>query len=160
MKIEIKHRYTEKVIYTGKESIKATLIKAVGEGADLEGADLRGADLRGADLRDADLRGAYLRGADLEGADLRGADLEGADLRGAYLRGAKQYHNSHDFFMELIRKEKIETFKTTEWSIIGQISIHRLCWDAIKKRFGKKVLRIGKVLADRGFKEYLEYYKK
>ena len=50
-------------------------------GADLGGAYLRGADLRGAYLGDANLGDAYLGGADLRGADLRCADLGGAKIR-------------------------------------------------------------------------------
>ena len=99
MKIEIKHCYTENVLYTcDAENLSSAVIEAVGEKADLSGADLSGADLRGAylsgaylcgtDLRGAYLSGAYLCGADLSGAYLRGADLSGADLSGAYLRGA------------------------------------------------------------------------
>ena len=45
--VDIKHRYTGKVIYAH------------------DGANLYGADLRGADLRGANLRGANLYGADL-----------------------------------------------------------------------------------------------
>jgi len=46
MKIEIKHRWIQKVIIAGNyESIKACLEK--NRGAYLRGADLRGADLRG-----------------------------------------------------------------------------------------------------------------
>jgi hypothetical protein len=106
IKIEIKNRWTGKVIFeyeNDKAAIKeaviaANLIDANLRGADLRdanlrgadliGANLRGADLIGADLIDANLRGANLIGADLEGADLRGANLIGADLRGADLRGA------------------------------------------------------------------------
>jgi hypothetical protein len=93
-KIEIKHRYSLAVLWSGEaESTKAAVEAATKEKAslftaDLEGADLRGADLRGADLEGANLRGANLEGANLEGADLRGADLEGANLRGANLEGA------------------------------------------------------------------------
>ena len=93
--IQIKHRYTEAVLFEGDAGMtmrqvleKATFAKADLRDADLRGADLRGADLGDADLRGADLRGAYLRGADLGDADLGGADLGGAYLRGAYLRGA------------------------------------------------------------------------
>jgi hypothetical protein len=102
MKIEIKKRFTDEVMLSGKyESVKDCLEKNRGAnlrgaylrgaylgGADLEGAYLRGADLEGAYLEGADLEGAYLEGAYLEGADLRGANLEGAYLGGAYLRGA------------------------------------------------------------------------
>jgi uncharacterized protein YjbI with pentapeptide repeats len=106
MKHQIKHRYTDDVLYECDVSedmesglyTRHALEQAAKSGADLSGAYLSGADLRGADLRGAylsgadlsgaDLRGAYLSGADLSGADLSGADLSGADLRGAYLSGA------------------------------------------------------------------------
>ena len=116
LKIEIKNRFTGKVLFeyeNENNTIKDTLVKAVEQGAYLRGADLRGAylrdaylrgadlqgadlqdaylrgaDLRGADLRDAYLRDAYLRGADLQDADLRDADLRGADLQGAEIKSA------------------------------------------------------------------------
>jgi uncharacterized protein YjbI with pentapeptide repeats len=89
MKIEIKNRWTESIIFSvTADSMKLAVKLALEQKTDLRGADLRGADLRDADLRDADLRGADLRGADLRGADLRDADLRGADLRDAVLRGA------------------------------------------------------------------------
>jgi hypothetical protein len=89
---EIRHRYTEEVLYTGGgESLRDVVVAAVKGGANLRGADLGGANLRGADLYGANLRGADLGGADLGGANLRGADLYGANLRGADLRGADLY---------------------------------------------------------------------
>jgi uncharacterized protein YjbI with pentapeptide repeats len=58
MKIEIKNRWTDKVLLCGKyESIKECLEKN-------KGADLRGAYLQGAYLRGAYLQGAYLQGAE------------------------------------------------------------------------------------------------
>ena len=87
MNIEIKNRFTNKIILCGEyESIKDCLEK--NRGTNLEGADLRGTNLEGAYLRGAYLEGAYLEGAYLRGAYLEGAYLEGAYLRGAYLRGA------------------------------------------------------------------------
>ena len=102
--MQIKHRYTNEVIWEGvAESVKGAVLAAIASDADLSHADLTGADLsyadlRGANLRGANLSGANLRGADLSGAglhyanlsgaDLSGADLSGADLRGADLRGA------------------------------------------------------------------------
>ena len=93
--IQIKHRYTGAVLFTGESGMamrqtleKATAARADLRGANLYGADLRGANLGGADLYGADLRGANLRGANLYGADLRGANLGGADLGGANLGGA------------------------------------------------------------------------
>jgi hypothetical protein len=186
MKKEIKivSRFdSEEIIVCGKyESVKDCLEKNrdadLGgtdlSGADLSGANLGGADLSGADLRGAYLSGAYLSGADLRGAYLRGANLGGADLSGAYLSGAylsgaylsgadlsgaKNYSESHDFFQEIIRQQKLETFTNPEWSIIGQLCIHQLCWDSIKKRFDKKAMTIFKKLSKVGFNEFELKYK-
>ena len=114
MKIDILHRWTGAVLYSGDHNDRsATILAAIKSGADLSGADLSGADLSGDDLSGADLSGAdlsraylmranlsraYLSGADLSraylsranlsGADLSGADLSGANLSGADLSGA------------------------------------------------------------------------
>jgi len=144
MKIEIKNRWSGEVILCGKyKSIKDCLEKN-----------------RNADLRGADLRGADLRGADLGGADLRGADLRGADLGDADLGGAKNYSESHDIFMELVRRKQCKVFTDKEWAMIGRITIHRLCWGTIKNKFGKKMLSVFKKLAKDGFNEYLDKYNK
>ena len=92
-------------------------------------------------------------------ADLGDAYLGDADLRGAYLGGAKNYTESHDFINEIVSREKIDTFTTSEWSIMGQIYCHKLCWDSIQKRFGKKIIPIFKKLAKSGFDEYLNKIK-
>ena len=97
--VEIKNRWNEKVICTGK-----TIAEAVSNNlANLRYADLRGVDLGGVNLADADLSGAcladaylggvnlrnaYLRGVDLRNACLAGVDLHGACLAGAYLSGS------------------------------------------------------------------------
>ena len=127
--------------------------------ANLRGANLRGANLRRADLENADLRDADLRDANLRGANLRGANLRGANLRDADLRGAENYLNSHDIWIELISRQPIKDFTSTEWSIIGQIITHRLCWDSIKKRYGKKIMPVFKKLSKLGFDEWEKYYK-
>ena len=91
MKIEIKHRWSLRVLFehdVENNTIALTVKAAVESGADLGGADLRSADLGGADLRSADLRSADLRSADLRSANLRSADLRSADLRSADLRSA------------------------------------------------------------------------
>lgn len=86
MKIQIKNRYTDEVIYECEaETIKEAVEKAVKEKANLWKANLSGADLRGANLLGADLRGANLWGANLWGADLWKANLSGANLWGADL---------------------------------------------------------------------------
>jgi hypothetical protein len=94
MKIEIKHRHNNSVLFAhecDENSLKITLQMALKTSSDLYGADLRGANLGGADLYRADLYCANLVGANLRGADLGGANLRGADLRGADLYRADLY---------------------------------------------------------------------
>ena len=43
--------------------------------------------------------------------------------------------------------------------MIGQITIHRLCWDSIKKRYGNTAMRVFKKLGKVGFAEWEEKYK-
>jgi len=102
---------------------------------------------------------AYLSGAYLGGADLGGADLSGAYLGGAYLRGAEHYYGSHDFAIEIIRRQKVKIFIQKEWAVIGQIVIHRFCWDTILKKYKKEGISIAKKLAKAGFDEYLKRIK-
>ena len=84
MKIEIKNRYTNEVIYSCEaETIKESIEKAVKENANLENADLRNADLRNAYLINANLKNANLENAYLRNAYLRNANLENADLENA-----------------------------------------------------------------------------
>ena len=84
MKIEIRNRWTNEVIYSAEaESLKAALATCAKLGANLRSANLSGANLSGANLRSAILSGADLSGANLRSADLYGADLYGADLYGA-----------------------------------------------------------------------------
>ena len=83
----------------------------------------------------------------------------GADLGGADLEGAKGYVNSHDYFIEAVRRQKVTLFAQAEWAAIAQIVIHRLCWDTIKKRFSNIMPSIFKKLADAGFDEWLKYWE-
>jgi len=104
MKVEIKHRYTNEVLFScdvpddvvsglhmRNALEKATASSANLYGANLSGANLSGANLSGANLSRANLSGANLSGANLSGADLSGANLSGADLSGANLYGANLY---------------------------------------------------------------------
>jgi len=78
MKIEIKNRYTNEVIFTYEQennSIKTTVELAVKLKINLSGANLSGANLSGADLSSAKLSSANLSGANLSGASLSGASL-------------------------------------------------------------------------------------
>ncbi len=134
LKIEIKNRFTGKILFEfegNNNSVRRTLQRAVGEGADLKGADLEGADLEGADLKGAylkgaylkgaDLKGAYLKGADLKGADLEGADLEGADLEGADLKGADLDDIKKDFF-DVLSSAKNEVAGLKKALIDGKVN--------------------------------------
>ena len=133
MKIEIKNRWDNKVLVSGKyENIKDCLEKN----------------------RDANLRYSNLRYSDLGGSDLRYSNLRYSDLS-----GIKNYSEHHTIFQEVVRQQKIDTFTQKEWSIIGQIIVHRLCWDSIKKRFNKSAMGIFKKLKKVGFDEWEEKYK-
>ena len=131
MKIEIKYRYENKVKISGEyASVKECCEK----------------------------NNANLYNADLSYADLYNANLYNTNLSNADLLGIKNYSEAHPVFFELVRKEKAETFTQVQWSIIGQIQCHTLCWDSIKKRFGKGILPVFEVLAKKGFGEFLEKY--
>ena len=166
--IEIRHRFTDEIIVSGDycsikeacEKNKADLRGAYLWQANLHEADLRGANLHKADLQQADLHEANLWQADLRGANLRGTDLHETDLWEADLRGIKNYSAHHEIFQEVIRQQKVETFTDKEWGCIGQICIHRLCWDTIKKRFNKTALSVFKKLSKVGFNEWEKEYNK
>jgi len=76
--IEIKDRWTGKVLFTAKgaTTIAAAVTMAVAAGADLNRANLNRANLYGANLYGANLNGASLNGANLNRASLYGANLE------------------------------------------------------------------------------------
>ncbi len=58
MKIEIRNRFNNDIIFSGEyESFKEAILKNI---ADLSGANLSGANLYGADLSGADLSGAII----------------------------------------------------------------------------------------------------
>jgi hypothetical protein len=105
-------------------TVKKTLVKAVGcdaylyganlRGANLGGADLGGANLYDADLRDADLRDANLYDADLRDANLCGANLRGADLRDANLCGANLY-GANLRGADLYGAKNLDSDKTDFW---------------------------------------------
>ena len=163
MKIEIKNRFDdEKIIISGEyESVKDCLEK--NRYANLHSANLHYANLCFADLRSANLRYANLHSANLYSADLRYANLGSANLRYANLYfadlvGIENYSKSHDIFTELVRQQATNVFTNGEWAIIGVVSLHRICWDAIKKRYGKKIMPIFKKLSKRGWGEFEKKY--
>ena len=81
MKIEILNRWSAQVIFTAeipddtpeRFRVRAAVVMAVEQRANLSAADLRAANLRDANLRDANLRDANLRAANLSDANLSAA---------------------------------------------------------------------------------------
>lgn len=92
--IEIKHRFTEDVLYAvpADSLVEANLAGAALHTANFVGLDLHRTNLQGAALAVADFSGANLSGCNLRNADLTGAVLTGAKLSGADLRGATFTH--------------------------------------------------------------------
>ena len=160
MKTEIKHM-NGTVLFAGDyDSLKACVEAAVKQGAYLNGADLSCADLGGANLHGAYLHGAYLGDANLSCANLNGADLNGAylscaDLSGADLSGIKSYAQSHDIFAQLVR-DNLTKFSVTEQAIAFRIVGLVLCWQSIRKEYGKKVVPVFRKLDKLGWGEYLK----
>ena len=107
MKIQIKNRYTEKVIFEIEaDNIKTAVEKAIEQEADLSEANLSRADLRGADLSKANLSEANLSRADLRGADLSKANLSGANLSWANLSWAENIRNNTKEFIKKFKFNK------------------------------------------------------
>ena len=87
--MKIYNCFTNKVIYECDETtMRATILKALNEGANLLEANLSWADLSEADLSKANLSKANLSKANLSKADLFGANLSKADLSKADLSGS------------------------------------------------------------------------
>jgi uncharacterized protein YjbI with pentapeptide repeats len=90
MKIEIKCRYTDEVLFehtAENNTMLLTLQAAVAAHADLAGANLDGAILDGVNFSGANIFGAHLDVASLAGANLTRAILGGASLAEANLAG-------------------------------------------------------------------------
>jgi len=170
MKIEIKSRWdSSKILLCGEyKSIKDCLEKnrqANLSNANLSYTNLFNAYLSYTDLSKADLSYANLSKADLSYADLSKADLFSADLSKAYLSnanlsGAKNYHQSHDFAMEIIKRQPIKHFTDKEWEFIGKCLLHRFCYDTIKDKYKEIALKVFKKLSKLGYDEYEKELRK
>jgi uncharacterized protein YjbI with pentapeptide repeats len=79
VKVEIKNRWTDAVLYTAE--LPADMESGLHMRAALEQATAADANLAGANLADANLAGAYLADANLAGAYLADANLAGAKWR-------------------------------------------------------------------------------
>ena len=95
--MDILHRHTGTVIYSGDFSTIAELVSAaVANNADLEDANLRDANLRGANLWDADLRGADLRDANLWGANLWGCAGNRSEIKSLFISDKYPISYTHE----------------------------------------------------------------
>jgi len=129
-KIEIKNRFTNRVIFTYEcenNTMKITVEQAVKNGASLNGASLDGASLDGAYLDGASLNGASLNGASLDGAYLDGASLNGASLDGASLDGASLDGASLDGAKNLDKTVKLPMYCKWTHGITNGNLIHIGC---------------------------------
>ena len=100
MKHQIKHRYTDAVLFECDvpEDVQASgmatryaLEKAVKDGANLSGADLTGSNLTGSNLYCSNLTGSNLTGSNLTGSILYCSNLTGSNLTGSNLAGSNLY---------------------------------------------------------------------
>ena len=134
MHIEIKSRFSDKIIFEGEYSS----IKDAVEDAIKNKVSLQYADLRGADLQYADLRGAYLQGADLRGEILIIFPVQVLGLRWFVLI-TPQYmsigceRHTHEEWANFNRVEisKMDTNAWDWWTVhkdvlLNMCSIHKL----------------------------------
>ena len=133
MKIEIKYKYSNKLLFSyncKNNTIIKTITKALKEGADLRGANLYGADLNGANLN----------GADLNGANLRGANLRYANLNGADLNELKTISISDHYLLSQILLNNAKTIKQRKWAGLIRISLD-WCWNDFLKNMSKPCIK-------------------
>lgn len=143
MKIQIKNKYTQKVLFEHKcdnNTIKVTLEAAVKAGADLGCAYLGGADLVGANLRGADLRGANLRGADLRGADLRGAIGNQREVMSTQVGEYRIVYTSEDMWIGC-RKHPVDTWWEDSEKDAHNFTDDEKEWRKRNKKWIKKMVK-------------------
>jgi len=129
MKIEIKHRYTDNVLFACEaENMREAVLAAIKISADLRYANLSSANLSSANLRYANLSYANLSSADLSYANLSYANLSSADLRYANLRSADLR------YADLSSAKNLPTIALAQNIIVSQGDI-----------IGWKALRDGKI---------------
>jgi hypothetical protein len=83
MKIQIKHKTTQAVIFSHEQennSMETTLLKAIENGIDIRNSDLSEHEFRDCDFRDCDFRDCNFIGCNFIGCDFRGADLSGCNI--------------------------------------------------------------------------------
>ena len=86
MKIEIRHRYTNEVIYSCEaKTIREAVQKAVKENVSLSNSDLSNSNFRNSDLRNSILRNSDFTNSDFTNSILRNSDLRNSDFRNSIL---------------------------------------------------------------------------
>ena len=138
MKIEIKHRVSGAILYTGDhDSMRDAVEAAVKAEANLFGANLFGANLSEANLFGANLFGAYLSDAYLSDANLSRANLSEANLSGITGRIC----DSHELLAHIAVR-----FDRSLTPVAAMIAGRLVgCWpeytDAIRTHFGEDTMR-------------------
>ena len=122
MKIEIKNRLTDDVIFSYEKennTIKDTVEEAIRVYTNLEYANLKCANLEGVSLEYANLEGANLEYANLKCANLEGASLGDVNLKCANLEGANLDYSQLDLSCKSLKMK-------TDRRIRVQIAFHFL----------------------------------
>ena len=91
MKVEIKNRFSDEVIFLHEQegnSMKITVVKAFELKSDLSWADLSRSNLSGSNLNGSNLSGSNLNGSNLSGSNLSGSNLSWANLSRSNLSGS------------------------------------------------------------------------
>ena len=110
MKIQIKLRWSDKVLFEGEyESLKRAVIEAVKSRANLSGANLFGADLFGANLFGANLSGEKITIAPIQIGGLRWGIL----ITPLYLRIGCERHTHEEWGS--FNRNKISTMDKGAW---------------------------------------------
>ena len=103
MKHQIKHRYTDTVLFECDvpEGVQASgmATRYALEKAVEAGVNLTGVNLTGANLRDVNLTSANLRGVNLTGANLRDVNLTGANMTDVQVRVGEKLIGERPVFM-------------------------------------------------------------
>jgi len=146
-KIQIKSGLGDVLFELEKENntIKDTILEAVGSGANLAGADLAWANLAGANLAGANLAGADLAWANLAGAylcraNLAGADLAWANLCRANLTGAKGIPKIYQSNLSILNNQvnPLRAFKFLDKDMASPINDKKITYE-VGKEYAKKV---------------------
>jgi len=155
-KIEIKHKFTNEVLFSHEcenNTIKITLELAVKSSSNLSYSDLRGSDLRGSDLSGSNLSNSNLSNSNLSYSDLRGSDLSNSDLRRSNLRGS-DLSGSNLSNSNLSNSEKVPIFCKWSHGITNGNLIHVGCKKRTIEEWDKFFSSDEKLITERNTPEF------